>query len=144
LKGKNIVFSSPIVAHKVKRRRHFTRVVAKQNILVKDDTVEASSQQKGKYQYSKNLIEFFDITTPHLAYIISDESNPTFKRLKRQLKEERAKADKLKKEDLGSKKKIKELMGTYYETIDKERLSKVGKEKPRHDVQGCYQKKIQN
>jgi hypothetical protein len=44
LKGKKLVFSSPIVADKVKPRRPFTRATSNQHVLVKDDTIEASSQ----------------------------------------------------------------------------------------------------
>jgi len=43
---------------------------------VKEDTIETSAQEKGKYQSSKQPIEFFDITTPE------HEIKPTFKRLK--------------------------------------------------------------
>jgi hypothetical protein len=114
LKGKKLVFSSSIVAEKVKLRRPFTRAASKQHILVKDDTEEAASQQKGKYQYSKHPIEVVDVTTPQ------HESNPTFKRLKRKLKEARVEADKLKNEDLGSKNKLSKIMGMYHDTIDKE------------------------
>jgi hypothetical protein len=116
LKGKKIVFSPPIVADKVKPRRPFTRATTKQHVLVKDDTIETSAQQKGKSQSSKQPIEFIDITTPH------HERNPTFKRLKRQLKEARDETDKLKKEDLGSRMKLKEMLDMYEETIDKERF----------------------
>jgi uncharacterized protein YaaN involved in tellurite resistance len=41
-------------------------------------------------------------------------------RLKRQLKEARVEVDKLKKEDLGSRMKLKEMLDMYHETIDKE------------------------
>jgi hypothetical protein len=53
LKGKKNVFSSSIVAYKEKPRRPFSREATKPHILVKDDTKEASSQYKGKIQYSK-------------------------------------------------------------------------------------------
>jgi hypothetical protein len=48
LKGKNLVFSPPIVADKVKPRRSFTREETKKHVLMKDDIVDTSSQQKGK------------------------------------------------------------------------------------------------
>jgi hypothetical protein len=44
---------------------------------VKDDAVGVSTQRKGKSISIENPIEIIDITTPQ------EESNPTFKRLKR-------------------------------------------------------------
>jgi hypothetical protein len=73
-------------------------------------------RKKENLNLLSNPIEVVDITTPQ------HESNPTFKRLKRQLKEARVEADKLKKEDLGSRKKLKEMLGMYHETIDKARF----------------------
>jgi hypothetical protein len=116
LRGRKLVFPSPIVADKVKPRRPFTRATTKKNVPVKDDATETSTQRKGKSKYFEQPIEIVDITTPQ------HESNPTFKRLKRQLKEARVEADKLKKEDLDSRKKLKGMMGMYHETIDKARF----------------------
>jgi len=108
LKGKKLVFFPPIVADKVKPRMPFTRASKEKHILVKDDTKKAPPEEKGKYQSFMQPIEVVDITTPH------NEINPTFKRLKRQIKEARAEVDKLKKEDLGSRKKLKEMLGMYH------------------------------
>jgi uncharacterized protein YaaN involved in tellurite resistance len=80
---------------------------------VKDDVQRLHPRKKVNLNLLSNPIEVVDITTPQ------HESNPTFKRLKRQLKEARVEVDKLKKEDLGSRKKLKEMMGMYHETIDK-------------------------
>jgi hypothetical protein len=68
---------------------------------VKDDVVEISSQRKGKSKSFEKPIEIVDITTPQ------EESNPTFKRLKRQLKEARVEVDKLKSEDLEYRNNLK-------------------------------------
>ena len=53
LKGKNIIFSPPIVADKVKPKRPFIRETTKQHVLMKDDTTETSIPKKGKSQSSK-------------------------------------------------------------------------------------------
>jgi hypothetical protein len=50
---------------------------------VEEGTTETSSQQKDKAQPSKHPVEIIDINTP------PHESNPTFKRLMRQLKDTR-------------------------------------------------------
>ena len=101
LKGKNISFSPPVVVEKVKPRRPFTRSASKQHVPMKDGTTETSSHQKEKSRSSRKPIEVIDIITPR------HESNPTFKRLMRQLKEARDENDKLKKEDLDSRIKLK-------------------------------------
>jgi hypothetical protein len=81
---------------------------------MEDDAAEASAQQKDKAQPSKQPIEIIDINTP------PHESNPTFKRLRRQLKEARTANDKLKKKDLETRVKLKAMLDLYEETIDKE------------------------
>jgi hypothetical protein len=83
---------------------------------MEDDAAEASTQQKDKAQPSKHPIEIIDINTP------PHESNPTFKRLRRQLKEARTENDKLKKKDLETRIKMKDMLDLYEETIDKERF----------------------
>jgi len=92
LRGRKLVFPSPIVADKVKSRRPLTRATTKKEIPVKDDAVGVSSQRKGKSIVVENPVEIIDITTPQ------EESNPTFKRLKRQIKEARSEVDKMRKE----------------------------------------------
>jgi len=83
---------------------------------MKGRTTETSSQQKYKSQSSNQPIEFIDINTPH------HESNPTSKRLRRHLKDAKTKIDRLKKKDLDSKIKLKEMLDLYEETIDKEKF----------------------
>jgi hypothetical protein len=116
LRGRKLMFPSPIVADKIKPRRPFTRVASKKNVPVESDVAETSTQRKGKSKAPEQPIENIDITTPQ------EESNPTFKRLKIQLKEARAEIDKLKSEDSGYRKKLKGMMGMYHETIDKARF----------------------
>ena len=99
------MFPSPIVADKVKPRRHFTRATTKKNAHVNDNVAENSAQRKGKSKYFDKPIKIVDITTPQ------DESNPTFKSLKRQLKEARFEGDKLEREYLDSRNKLKGVMG---------------------------------
>jgi chromosome segregation ATPase len=113
---KKTCFSPPVVAEKVKSRRPFTRSTTKQHVPIKDGTTETSSQQKDKFHISKNPMEVIDINTP------PHESNPTFKRLRRQLKDAKTEIDKLKKEDLDSRIKLKEMLDIYEETIDKARF----------------------
>jgi hypothetical protein len=58
-------------------------------------------------------MEVIDINTP------LHEGNPTFKRLRRQLKDAKYEIDKLKKEQLDSRIKMKEMLDLYEDTIDK-------------------------
>jgi hypothetical protein len=116
LRGRKLVFPSPSAAEKVKSRRPLTREVAKQKIPVKNDAVGVSSQRKGKFIEVEKHIEFIDITTPQ------EKSNPTFKRLKRQLKEARVEVDEMNKGYLVAKKIIKGLVDLYHETIDKSKF----------------------
>jgi hypothetical protein len=116
LRGRKNVLPLAIASDKVKPRRHFTRAKTKQNVPVKDDVVETSSQRKGKSESFEKPIEIVDITTPQ------EESNPTSKRLKIQLKEAMVEVDKLKSEDYGYRNNLKGIMGMYHETIDKARF----------------------
>jgi len=79
---------------------------------VKENIVEAPIKRKGKGKIVpiKDPIEVVDITTP--------PENPTFKRLKRQLKEARAKIVKLKREELVEK-NLSDLMDMYHGTLVK-------------------------
>jgi hypothetical protein len=83
---------------------------------VKEDIVGVSIQKKGKSIVFEEHVEIIDITTPQ------EERNPTFKRLKRQLKEARDEVDELKKEELVLERKIKGLMDMYHETIENKYL----------------------
>ena len=113
LRRRKLVFPSPKAADKVKAWRPLTKETAKQDISIKNDAVGFSPQRKGKSIVVENPIEIIDITT------LKEERNPTFKRLKRQLKEARDKVDELKKEELVSKRKLNGLMEMYHETIEK-------------------------
>jgi hypothetical protein len=114
LRGKKLVFPSPSAADKVKVRRPLTRAVAKQEILVKYVAVGVSSQRKGKSTYVEDPIQIVDKTTP--------QENPTFKRLKRQLKEARVEVEKMKKKDLAFKKELNETLDMHHKTIYKANL----------------------
>jgi hypothetical protein len=58
-------------------------------------------------------MEVIDINTP------PHESNPTFKRLRRQIKDANIEIDKFKKEYLESRIKLKDMLDLYEDTIDK-------------------------
>jgi hypothetical protein len=111
--GRKLVFPSPSVAYKVKARRPLTRVVSKQEIHVKEDTVGVEIENKGKSIVLGEPVEIINITTP------LEERSHTFKRLKRQLKEVRDEVDEMKKGELVENKKLTVLMDMYHETIDK-------------------------
>ena len=81
---------------------------------MKDDVVGVSSQRRGKSIDVENVVEIVDITTPQ------EESNPIFKRLKRQLKEARDEVDKMRKEYLSVRNKFKEVLDIHHKSIDKE------------------------
>jgi len=115
LKGKKLVFSPPVVVEAIKPRRPFTRSATKQLIPMEEDTSKASAQQKDKTQPSKQPIEIIEINSP------SHESNPTFKRPRRQLKDRRAENEKLKEENLEARIKLKNTLDLYEGTIDKAR-----------------------
>jgi hypothetical protein len=70
---------------------------------------------KGKVEVGEKDIEVIDITTPL--------ENPTFKRPNIQLKEARKEIPNLKGEGLDERKKFKDLMDLYLETIDKSRFT---------------------
>jgi hypothetical protein len=94
LKGKKLIFSPHVSVETVKPRIPFTRSTTKHHIPMEEAIEEASTQQKDKAQPSKNPIEIIDIKTP------PNESNPTFKRPRRQLKDTKAENEKLKKENV--------------------------------------------
>jgi hypothetical protein len=104
LKGKKLAFSPPVVVGTIKFRRPFTRLAAKKHVPMEDGEAESSAQQKDKSQNSKYPIDIIYINTP------PHEINPTFKRLRRQLKEARTEIDKLKKEDLETRIKLKDIL----------------------------------
>jgi hypothetical protein len=116
LRGRKLMFPSPIVADKIKPRRPFTRAATKQNVPVKSDVAEISAQRKGKSKLVEQPIEIVDITTPQ------EESNPTFKRLKRQLKEARVEVDRMKKEDLSVRRKFKEVLDIHVSPLTRKIL----------------------
>jgi hypothetical protein len=75
MRGRNLLFSSPPAADKVKARIPITRESTKKEIIVEKVSVRAPIQRKGKSVPIKEPIEIVDITTP--------PENPTFKRLNR-------------------------------------------------------------
>jgi len=113
LRGRKLMFPSPIAVDNINPRRQFTRATAKQNVPVKYDVAETSSQRKGKSKALEHPIEIIDITTPQ------EEINPTSKRLKIKLKKARVEVDQLKIENSCYRKKLKGMIGMYHETIDK-------------------------
>jgi hypothetical protein len=72
-------------------------------------------QQKDKGKATEKPIEVININTP--------PSNPTFKRLIRKLREDRKEVARLKEEILTERKRLKELMDMYSQTLDLERFS---------------------
>jgi hypothetical protein len=64
LRGRKLVFPSPIFAYKVNPRKYFNRETAKKNVPIKDDAIDSSSQRKGKSKYLEQHIKIIDITTP--------------------------------------------------------------------------------
>jgi hypothetical protein len=116
-KGRRLLFPSPVVAVEARVRRPFTRSSTKKESVEKEDIVEAPIKRKGKgkVEVVEKHIEVIDITTP--------PENPTFKRLNRQLKEARKEIANLKGEGLAERKKLKDLMDMYLETIDKARFT---------------------
>ena len=78
---------------------------------MKEYTVGAPIQRKGKSVPIKEHIEIVDINTPL--------ENPTFKRMNKQIKEARDEIDKLKREELVEKKKLSDLMDMYRGTLVK-------------------------
>jgi hypothetical protein len=63
LRGRKLVFPSPIAADKVNPRRPFTRSTCNKNIPMKDDAAKTSAQRKGKSKYPEQTTEIIDITT---------------------------------------------------------------------------------
>jgi hypothetical protein len=115
LKGKKLVFSSPVVVEVVKPRRPFTRSTTKKHVSVEEGTSRASTQPTDKTKPLKKKIEIIEIKSP------SDERDPTFKRLRKQLKEARDENEQLKKENLHAKIQLKRAIDMGEETIKKEK-----------------------
>jgi hypothetical protein len=78
---------------------------------------EASVQkkEKGKGEAIENHVEVININTP--------SDNPTFKRLIRQLRDARKEVSRLKGERLTERRRMKELMDMYNETLDMSRFT---------------------
>jgi hypothetical protein len=92
LKGNKLVFSPPVVAEVVKPRRPFTRSTTKKHVSMEEGASRAPTQQIIKTHPLKQPIEIIEIKSP------SDERDPTFKSLRRQLKDVRDENEQLKKE----------------------------------------------
>jgi hypothetical protein len=84
LKGKKLVFSPPVAAKVLKPRRSFTRSRTKQHVSMEEGSSRAPTQQTVKTQPLKQPIEIIEIKSP------SNERDPTFKMLRKQLKDVRA------------------------------------------------------
>jgi hypothetical protein len=72
-------------------------------------------KDKGKGEATENPVEVININTP--------PDNPTFKRLIRQLRDARKEVSRLKGERLTERRKMKELMDMYNETLDLARFT---------------------
>jgi hypothetical protein len=103
LKGKKLVFSPPVAAESVMPKRPFTRSTTRQHVSVEEGASRAPSQQTVKTKPLKEPIEIIEIKSP------SDESDPTFKRLRRQLKDVRVENEQLKKENLQARIQLKKI-----------------------------------
>jgi hypothetical protein len=116
-KGRRLLFPSPTAAVETKSRRPFTRSSTKKETVEKEVITEApvKRKDKGKIETVEKHVEVIDITTP--------PDNPTFKRLIRQLRDARKEISHLKGEGLAERKKLKDLMDMYLETIDKARFT---------------------
>jgi hypothetical protein len=114
LKGNKLVFIPPVV-EPAKPRRPFTRETTRQHAPVEEGASKAPVQQTTKSKSHKDPIEIIEIKSP------SEESNPTFKRLRKQLKEARVENEKLKKENLQARIQLKENIGMCEESIAKEK-----------------------
>jgi hypothetical protein len=137
-RGRKLHFPSPAPVAKTRVRRPFTRSSSHKEVVeaevlpkvlvprkekdkgkVIEKPIEvidrASIQQKDKGKSTEKPIEVININTP--------PSNPTFKRLIRQLRDARKEVARLKVESLTERRKMKELMDMYNETLDLERFS---------------------
>jgi hypothetical protein len=116
-KGRKLLFPSPTAAVETKARRPFTRSSSKKETVEQEVITEApvKRKDKGKIETVEKHIEVIDITTP--------PENPTFKRLIRQLRDARKEVSHLKEEGLAERKKLKDLMDMYKETIDLARFT---------------------
>lgn len=116
-KGRKLLFPSPTAAVETRARRPFTRSSAKKETVEQEVISEApvKRKDKGKIGVVEKHIEVIDITTP--------SENPTFKRLIRQLRDARKEVACLKEEGFAERKKLKDLMDMYKETIDLARFT---------------------
>jgi hypothetical protein len=139
-KGRKLYFPSPTAAAETRVRRPFTRSSThKENVETeitlkfsipnkakgKSDIVEKSievmtktsvqTKDKGKGEATENPIEVVNISSPL--------DNPTFKRLIRQLRDARKEVSHLKEQRLTERRKLKELMDMYNETLDMARFT---------------------
>jgi hypothetical protein len=111
-KGRKLHFPSPTPAVETRARRPFTRSSSQKEIVEQEAITKAhvKKKHKGKGENVENPIEIIYITTP--------PDSPTFKRLIRQLKDARKEIFHLKGEGLAERKKMKDLMDMYKETIE--------------------------
>jgi hypothetical protein len=77
LKGKKLMFSSPVSIEAIKPRRLVTRSTTKKHASVEEGTSMASAQPTDKTKPLKKQIGIIEIKSP------TDEKDPTFKRLRK-------------------------------------------------------------
>jgi cell division protein FtsB len=82
--GNKLVFSPPVAAEYVMPKRPFTRSTTKKHVSMEEGASRAPSQQTIKTKPLKEPTEIIETKCP------SDERDPTFKRLRRQLEDVRA------------------------------------------------------
>ena len=102
---------------------------------MEEDASEAPAQQTTKSKSLKELVEIIELNSP------SKERNPTFKRLRKKIKETKDENKKLKKENLQARIKLKENIDLCEEAIAKEKQM-VKRSLPLHrQVKNVYMKK---
>ena len=113
LKGKKLVFSPPVAAEVVKPRRPLTISTTKKHVSVEQGSSRAPTKKTIKTKPLKNPIEIIEIKSP------SNERDPTFKMLRKQLKDVRAENEQLKKETIHAKIQLKKTIEMGEETVKK-------------------------
>jgi hypothetical protein len=116
-KGRKLHFPSPTTTVETRVRRPFTRSSAHKKNVETEITLKVSipKKAKGKGEATENPIEVTNINSP--------PDNPTFKRFIRQLRDARKEVSHLKEQILTERRKMKELMDMYNETLDLARFT---------------------
>jgi hypothetical protein len=136
-RGRKLHFPSPAPVAKIRIRKPFTRSSSLKEVVEVEVLPKASvpRKEKDKGKGIENPIEVIDRASVQYKYkgksiekpievinINTPPSNPTFKRLIRQLREARKEVAHLKEESLTERRKMKEIMDMYSETLDLERF----------------------